>query len=586
MDDVSDSQRDLGFHQSASASLRQTIIRVWRYLTRRKALVALLLIAIAIAIVLATGTSSAIGQVGLVAIAVLVTSIFLPETPHRLWNVDAHALAETVPAAKLVHASRELAGAIALQTQGPIPEHAVRMIWDSGLKDIASVLENPAKLVFDLEYRVQVTPDEFEGTLVSTSIGAKRCLPNAQESVWFSFCSSIEGLDQEFALQGQGCIGRELVDLRGGETLLEWEERVRSYQVELLIDGKPATALPEIVKRNEPDHWSVVRLCYAPGAMKERYVPSELTIEFRSNARTAIFPFKFNSYYSVGASQFTFEIMDPSALISVDEYLSASSRDVLVERPPAGLRSSCVKIRAAEGTVLPPGVEAVFSWGLRTQLPLETPPTVLASLVGKGAALPEPLSLPIAPPPCEDIDEPLVPITQVPTLDAYARLGILPPRTLQVRAEVADRIHRVHTSLPDDFGLLVLDGWRSLDEQRALIDYYGRYGVTQHYVASVDQDSMRPPHATGGALDVTLTWKGIPLALGTGYDNFTHAAHFRAFEATDGVVRRLRRLLASAMLAEEFAPYEYEWWHWSYGDDIWSYEQGRPARYNVVKGAT
>lgn len=40
-------------------------------------------------------------------------------------------------------------------------------------------------------------------------------------------------------------------------------------------------------------------------------------------------------------------------------------------------------------------------------------------------------------------------------------------------------------------------------------------------------------------------------------------------------------MLASALDAAGLVCYEREWWHWSYGDDVWAAHSGRPARYGV-----
>jgi hypothetical protein len=102
-----------------------------RHLTRPHALGAMVLIATALGVVSAAGSSSAAGQGGLVVIGVLVTYVLLPETPHRLWNVDSLALSETIPAPQLLHASGALAEAIGLQARSAVPPEAVVAIWNA-----------------------------------------------------------------------------------------------------------------------------------------------------------------------------------------------------------------------------------------------------------------------------------------------------------------------------------------------------------------------------------------------------------------------------------------------------------------------
>ena len=169
----------------------------------------------------------------------------------------------------------------------------------------------------------------------------------------------------------------------------------------------------------------------------------------------------------------------------------------------------------------------------------------------------------------------------IPTLDAYSVLKILPERSLRVRVGVKKALVVVRRALPEPFDLIVLDGYRTLFEQQQLVDFYD---APSKYVASTDADSMRPPHTTGGAVDLTLTWRGAPLAIGTDFDAFHQKAHLDAFESRgDSVVRRLRRVLAHAMQSAGFAAYSPEWWHWSIGDDVWSAAKRIPAVYEIVE---
>jgi D-alanyl-D-alanine dipeptidase len=205
------------------------------------------------------------------------------------------------------------------------------------------------------------------------------------------------------------------------------------------------------------------------------------------------------------------------------------------------------------------------------------------ALLPEGTPLGPAPETPVRRAPCLGVDEPLVSLVgSVATRDAYRELGILPSRTPRVRRSVRERLCDADGHLPAGLSLVVLDGWRSLDEQRALLSHYARAGPTEGYVAAVDPGAMRPPHTTGGAVDLTLLAGDRALALGTDFDSFRPAAHADAFEADDGPVRRLRRALATALLAAGFVPYPFEWWHWSYGDDVWASATGGPALFETV----
>ena len=73
---------------------------------------------------------------------------------------------------------------------------------------------------------------------------------------------------------------------------------------------------------------------------------------------------------------------------------------------------------------------------------------------------------------------------------------------------------------------------------------------------------------------------GVPLSLGTPFDEFTPRAHLTALDDVpddhpDALDRDLRRLLFDSMTEAGFAPYAQEWWHFSYGDRDWARWHGR-----------
>ena len=184
--------------------------------------------------------------------------------------------------------------------------------------------------------------------------------------------------------------------------------------------------------------------------------------------------------------------------------------------------------------------------------------------------------------PCVGEDEALVAVGDIPSIDAYSQLGILPRRKPMLRRSVVHRINCARALLRPPFDLVILDAYRTLDEQRVLLDHYSLGGPTGRFVASVEPDAIRPPHTTGGAVDLTLSWNGKPLGLGTDFDAFIDAAQLHAFEHVEGTIRQLRRILAGCLLQSGFATYEIEWWHWSFGDDVWAYANGVPALFEVL----
>jgi D-alanyl-D-alanine dipeptidase len=155
---------------------------------------------------------------------------------------------------------------------------------------------------------------------------------------------------------------------------------------------------------------------------------------------------------------------------------------------------------------------------------------------------------------------------------------------VRVRAGVARRLGAVADALPDRFGLAIFDGWRPLALQREIFDVaYADASLPPGFVSPPSADpATPPPHPTGGAVDLTLTFDHEPLALGTAFDDFTAAAHAAAFEGAPGRVRELRRLLFWAMRAGGFVVLDCEWWHFEYGTRLWAALEGSPPRYGAA----
>lgn len=93
-----------------------------------------------------------------------------------------------------------------------------------------------------------------------------------------------------------------------------------------------------------------------------------------------------------------------------------------------------------------------------------------------------------------------------------------------------------------------------------------------------------PPHSTGGAVDLTLAdATGRPLDMGGAIDAIgavSEPGHYGAQSAVDpdGMAARwhARRLrLSAAMASAGFAQHPNEWWHFSYGDQLWAWDQGQ-----------
>jgi len=174
---------------------------------------------------------------------------------------------------------------------------------------------------------------------------------------------------------------------------------------------------------------------------------------------------------------------------------------------------------------------------------------------------------------------------------------------LLVRRSVGERLVRVNAILGlAELELFVFDAWLPKAVQAYFHDVWmpqelkqrnpGLQGaalreeVERYWAApSVDENSPAP-HATGAALDLTIRWLGSdPLWMGSIFDDATALAHRDRFESlrddalsfSDEEARANRRLLHWLMVEEGFAGHPDEWWHFSWGDQMWAALTGAGA---------
>jgi D-alanyl-D-alanine dipeptidase len=170
-------------------------------------------------------------------------------------------------------------------------------------------------------------------------------------------------------------------------------------------------------------------------------------------------------------------------------------------------------------------------------------------------------------------------------------------KQLWVREGVAERLARVDGRVAEvGLCLWLFDGWRPTAVQAYFHDFWmpreiraRRPSVTdeaiQHevdaYWAAPTVDASAPsPHLTGGAVDLTLCWADTKerLWMGSLFDDVSELAHLDRFEGqglgtlaiSDDEARANRRLLYWIMTEEGFCANPSEWWHFSYGDQMWA----------------
>ena len=85
-----------------------------------------------------------------------------------------------------------------------------------------------------------------------------------------------------------------------------------------------------------------------------------------------------------------------------------------------------------------------------------------------------------------------------------------------------------------------------------------------------------PPHSTGGALDLSLCDKfGNPLKMGSDIDQMDKTSEpdfYANVDEKEAIVWNSRRkLLREIMIKFGFSQHPKEWWHYSYGDQLWAW---------------
>lgn len=210
-----------------------------------------------------------------------------------------------------------------------------------------------------------------------------------------------------------------------------------------------------------------------------------------------------------------------------------------------------------------------------------------------------------------------------------------------MRLDLAGRLKMAQDLLPDGHLFLVWDAYRTLQTQKGLFGYYKEVLAQQKpnasskeleeaaeiFVSRPSKDPTKPsPHNTGGVVDLTIIripiplWKDIQrqksqiygpfswernhkyellrwqtireladvLDMGTPFDFFgpetetnyyEHLALNRELTLKERGVLFNRRLLFNTLREVGIENYEEEWWHYSYGDQMWAKKVGEKAIY-------
>lgn len=155
---------------------------------------------------------------------------------------------------------------------------------------------------------------------------------------------------------------------------------------------------------------------------------------------------------------------------------------------------------------------------------------------------------------------------------------------IYVRPELLKRLENAADSLSPQHKLIVRAGHRPIAVQKRLIrDVAQDYKAENPEVSDQealhharmyvsDPDEKLPPHCCGAAVDVDLldviTGKVVDFGSPMNVDSDISHLHY---DKITPLQRENRLMLLTVMLEAGFASYYAEWWHYSYGDEIWAW---------------
>ena len=171
----------------------------------------------------------------------------------------------------------------------------------------------------------------------------------------------------------------------------------------------------------------------------------------------------------------------------------------------------------------------------------------------------------------------------------------------KLREEVVNRLVKVNDYLisKNSLYLFIYDSWRPLEVQEFMfkrafllecekldIDaslenmkaYPSILKKVEKFWAYPSFDSrFPPPHSTGGALDVCLSDKeGNLIEMGSKVDQmdeYSTPDYYANKKDEEAIIWDSRRnLLREVMTKFGFAQHPNEWWHFSYGDQLWAWK--------------
>jgi D-alanyl-D-alanine dipeptidase len=158
-----------------------------------------------------------------------------------------------------------------------------------------------------------------------------------------------------------------------------------------------------------------------------------------------------------------------------------------------------------------------------------------------------------------------------------------------VRKTVAEKLKLVQTNLQKkypNYSLFVTFGFRDLRVQtKRFLNQLGKqtkffpnpndlYEEVHRYIAVPTVAG----HPTGGAIDIVIVDRNTkkPIDFGSKQYDYTTKNNYVFVNSITQKQKENRMLLRRILIKVNFAPYDSEWWHFSYGDREWAYYYKKP----------
>ncbi len=215
--------------------------------------------------------------------------------------------------------------------------------------------------------------------------------------------------------------------------------------------------------------------------------------------------------------------------------------------------------------------------------------------------------------PIKECGEPLIaiPLTEFavvsphPYVELGAPYGQFSPYFL--RQTVLNKLLQAQTHLQTQrpgWQLQIFDAYRPIPVQQFMVDHtfaqlassegldpqnldetersHLQAQVLKFWAVPSPNPNTPPPHSTGAAVDLTLLDDtGAVVNMGSAIDEISLRSYPHHFanspESETRQYHQNRQLLNSAMSFAEFNQHPNEWWHFSWGDQLWAYQKGGSA---------